>query len=61
MVLQEEMEKVQNRAVKLVTSNYCFETRSINGILEKLRWESLKKRTNLFVQRSKGYCHHSNR
>ena len=31
----------QNRAARFVTSNYCFETRSITG---KLKWESFKKR-----------------
>ena len=44
MVLQQEIEKVQNRAARFVTSNYCFETGSMTGILEKLKWESLKKR-----------------
>ena len=27
-----------------VTNNYCFETGSMTGILENLKWESLKKR-----------------
>ena len=36
MVLQEEIEKVQNRAAKFVTSNYCFETGSMTGILKNL-------------------------
>ena len=31
MVLQQEIEKVQNRAARLVTSNYCFETGSMTG------------------------------
>ena len=45
IVLQEEIEKkVQNMAARFVTSNYCFETRSMTGILEKLKCESLKKR-----------------
>ena len=35
--------KVQNSAGRFVTSNYCFETGSVTGILEKLKWESLKK------------------
>ena len=26
MVLQQEIKKVQNRAARFVTSNYCFET-----------------------------------
>ena len=44
VVLQQEIVKVQNRAARLVTSNYCFETGSMTGILENLKWESLKKR-----------------
>ena len=44
MVLIEEIEKVQNRAARFVTSNYCFETGSMTGILGKLKCESLKKR-----------------
>ena len=42
--LQNELEKVQNRAARFVTGNYNFETGSITGILEHLKWESLKKR-----------------
>ena len=41
---QQEIEKVQNMAARFVISNHCFETGSMNGILEKLKWESLKKR-----------------
>ena len=41
---QNELEKVQNRAARFVTGNYNFETGSIAGILELLKWESLKKR-----------------
>ena len=44
VVLQHEIEKVQTRAARFVTSNYCFETGSMTGILEKLKWEPLKKR-----------------
>ena len=44
MVLQQEIEKVQNRAARFVTSNYCFETGNLTRILEKPKWESLKKR-----------------
>ena len=44
MVFQQEIKKVQNKAARFVTSNYCFETGSMTGILEKLKWESLKKR-----------------
>ena len=44
MVLQQEIEKVKNKAARFVTSNYCFETGSTTGILENLKWESLKNR-----------------
>ena len=43
MVLQQEIEKVQNRASRFITSDYCFETENMTKILEKLKWESLKK------------------
>ena len=45
--LQEELEKVQNRAARFVTRNYVYETGSLTmmtGILGQLKWESLKKR-----------------
>ena len=42
--LQEELEKVQNRAARFVTGNYVFETGSMTDILCQLKWESLKKR-----------------
>ena len=42
--LQNELEKVQNRAARFVTGNYNFETGSMTGILEHLKWEPLKKR-----------------
>ena len=42
--LQEELDKVQNRAARFVTGNYTREEGSMTGILEKLKWESLKKR-----------------
>ena len=41
--LQEELEKVQNRAARFVTRNYVYETESMTGILGQLKWESLKK------------------
>ena len=45
MGLQQEIESVQNRAARFVTSNCCFETGSMTRILEKkIKWESLKKR-----------------
>ena len=42
--LQEELEKVQNRAARFVPRNYVYETGSMTGILGQLKWESLKKR-----------------
>ena len=44
VVLQEELESVQKRAARFVTSNYSYETGSMIGILGQLKWESLKKR-----------------
>ena len=45
VVLRQEIEKHQNRAARFITSNYCFETGSMTGILEKkVKWASLKKR-----------------
>ena len=38
------LEKVQNRAARFAIGNYNFETGSMTGILEYLKWESLKKR-----------------
>ena len=52
MVLQQEIEKVQNRDARFVTRNYCFETGSMTGILEKEE----RQKTDSFVQRSKGCC-----
>ena len=37
VVLQQEIEKVQNRAARFVSSNYYFETRSMTGILQKTK------------------------
>ena len=42
--LQEELEKVQNRAARFVTRNYIYETGSMTDILGQLKWEPLKKR-----------------
>ena len=44
ILLQEELEKVQKRAARLVTGNYIYETGSMTSILEQLKWESLKKK-----------------
>ena len=43
ILLKEELEKVQKRAARFVTGNYICETGSMTGILEQLKWESLKK------------------
>ena len=64
--LREEIEKVQDTAARFVTSNYCFETGSMTGILEttKLRVSQVKRRDSIlyiFVQRSKRCCQRSNR
>ena len=46
VLLQEELKKVhvQERAARFVTGNYIYETGNMTGILEQLKWESLKKR-----------------
>ena len=44
ILLQDHLEKVQKRAARFVTGNYTYETWSMTGILEQLKWESLKKR-----------------
>ena len=41
--LQEELEKVKNRAARFVTRNYVSQTGSLTDILGQLKWESLKK------------------
>ena len=43
ILLKEELEKVQKKAAGFVTGNYIYETGSMTGILEQLKWESLKK------------------
>ena len=55
-MLQKELEKVQNRAARFVTRNYVYETGSMTGILEQLKWESLKKRRkdNILIVLYKG-------
>ena len=56
MVLQQEVEKVQNRAARFVTSNYSFETGSMTGILEKSKMGVSQEKkegqqTDSFVQK----------
>ena len=53
--LQNELEKVQNRAARFVTGNYNFETGCMTGILEHLKWESFKKRRR--DSRVDSYCY----
>ena len=38
MHIQEELEKVQNRAARFVTRNYVYGTGSMTGILGQLKW-----------------------
>ena len=52
--LQEKLVKVQKRAARFVTGNYIYKTGSINGILEQLKWESLKKGGEIVLMLYKG-------
>ena len=38
--LNDELENVQKRAARFVTRNYSYETGSMTGILEELKWEN---------------------
>ena len=38
--LKDELENEQKRAARFVTRNYCYETGSMTGILEELKWET---------------------
>ena len=42
--LNDELENVQKRAARFVMRNYSYETGSISGILEELKWETRQKR-----------------
>ena len=42
--LNDELENVQKGAARFVTRNYIYETGSMTGILEELKWETLQKR-----------------
>ena len=44
ILLQDELEKVEKKAARFVTGNYTYENGSMTGILEQLKWESLKKK-----------------
>ena len=52
--LQNELEKVQYRAARFVTGNYNFESGSMTGILEYLKWASHKKNGGKTVD---SYCY----
>ena len=41
--LNDELENVQKRAARFVTRNYTYETGSMTGIPEELKWETLQK------------------
>ena len=40
----DELENVQKHAARFVTRNYSYETGSMTGILEELKWETLQKK-----------------
>ena len=42
--LNDELENVLKRVARFVTRNYSYETGSMTGILEELKWETLQKR-----------------
>ena len=42
--LIDKLENVQKRAARFVTRNYSYETGSMTGILEELKWETLQKK-----------------
>ena len=42
--LNDELENVQKRAARFVTRNYSYETGSMTGILEELKWGNPPRR-----------------
>ena len=42
--LNDELENMQKRAARFVTRNFSYETGSMTGILEELKWDTLQKR-----------------
>ena len=42
--LNDELENVEKRAARCVTRNYSYETGSMTGNIEELKWETLQKR-----------------
>ena len=42
--LNDELKNVQKPAARFVTRNYSYETGSMTGIPEELKWETLQKR-----------------
>ena len=51
--LQEELEKVQNRAARFVTRNYTREEGSMTGILSNLSGKALKREGRI----TDSYCY----
>ena len=41
--LNDELENAQKRAARFVPRNYSYETGSMTGILEELKWETSRK------------------
>lgn len=48
--LQQQLETVQNQAARFVTFYYSDKNGSMTGILEKLLWEYLRKRSSRLTQ-----------
>ena len=44
ILLHDELEKVQKKAARFIAGNYTYETGSMTGILEQLKWESSLKK-----------------
>ena len=53
--LNDELENVQKRAARFVTRIYSYETGSMTGILEELKWETLQKRRKDTAREEKGF------
>ena len=54
-VLNDELENVQKRAARFVTRNYSYETGSMTGLLEELKWETLQKRRDKGLKSKNSY------
>ena len=49
-ILKRNLRRYRKRAARFVTGNYICETGSMTGILEQLKWESLKKKGGEMVE-----------